>query len=334
MRPAFKIIVDGKTDITSKIADRLVTLEVHDEAGTKSDRLTLAIDDRDQVLEIPRKGAKLDVSTGYVGQALVKRGIFTVDEVSVSGPLRLMTIRANSADMTGGVKAPKERSFHDKTFGEVVQTVAKDNGLTPAIPAELASIDLGHIDQTESDMQLLSRLCADNGAVFKIADDKLIVSDHASGKSSSGKNLKPVTIDASQCEEWDAVLSERGQYGTAKAYWQDMETGERTEVVVGEDEPSITLKHSYKTEADAYRAARSKLKALGRNTGTVSINGMVGDPSAFAESTATLTSFRKGVDGSGWVINTVIHSITGDKYTCNIELERKDPGSGKQAAGE
>jgi phage protein D len=322
MEPAFKIVVDGKTDITAMIADRLVNLEVTDETGSKSDSATIIIDDRDQLLEIPRKGAKLEISTGYKGKALVKRGSFTVDEVSVSGPVRLMTIRANSADMLGNIKAPKERSFHEITFGDLVKTVAKDNGLTASIPEKLAAIDLGHIDQTESDMQLLSRICADNDASFKVADEKLVITDHAKGKSASGKSLPAVTIDAGDCESWDADLTERGQYASAKAFWHDLESGDRTEIVVGEGDPCITLKHSYKTEEDAYRAAKSRLGALGRNTGTLSIQGLVGDPNLFAESPATATGFRKGVDAGDWVVNSVTHSIS-EKYTCSVQLEKR-----------
>ena len=328
MQPAFRIIVDGKTDITAKIADRLESLEVTDMAGTKSDRLTITIDDRDELLELPRKGAKLKVSTGYVGSSLVDRGTFTVDEVEVEGPVRKMVIRANSADMAGKIKAPKERSFHGKTFGEVVRTIAKDNNLTASIPDSLAARELGHIDQTESDMQLLSRICADNSATFKISDDKLVVADHASGKSASGRELPTVIINSSDCENWSAVMTERGEYASAKAFYQDAGTATRTEVVVGEGDPCITLKHSYKNEADAYRAAKSRLHALGRSSGTCQIIGAVGDPNAFAECVATLNGFRKGVDGSGWIINSVIHSIS-DKYVCNFELEKKKAGAEK-----
>lgn len=323
MQVAYKITADG-ANITALIVDRLLSAEITDEAGVKSDRLTLVIDDRDQRLEFPKTGAKIEVSLGYVGRALVKMGSYVVDEVDVSGPAREMTIRANAADMTGKIKAPKERSWPNVTLGTLVRTIAADNGLQPAIAAGLASRNLGHVDQTESDLQLLQRICADQGATCKVADGRLVVAEHASGKTASGGNMPAAMIDASQCESWSATITERGKYKSVKAYWQDTAAAERSEVQAGSGEPVLALKNSYASETEARRAADSKLKTLTRGTGKVTINGLIGDPTMSAERTATLTGFRAGIDGGGWVINAVTHSVTGDGYTCSLQLESKD----------
>lgn len=322
MQPMFKVVANG-SDITQKIADRLISLEISDKAGVKSDRLTLTIDDRDQLLEIPKTGAKLEVSLGYLGEPLVRMGAYVVDEVDIEGPERQMTIRANAADMNGGIKAPKERSFPGITFGNLVRTIAKDNSLQPSIPAGLASRNLGHIDQTESDMQLLSRICTEQGATFKVADGRLVIADHASGKTASGKNLPAITIRAEDCEGWNATLSKRGKYQAVVAYWQNLATGQRVEVKAGQGTPALTLKNTYKDEDTAKQAAQSKLNVLGRGTGKVTISGYIGDPRMAAELLATLAGFRNGIDGPGWVINEVTHSLSDSGYTNSIELEAK-----------
>lgn len=324
MQVAFKIVVDGKADITSKIADRLVELEIIDRAGVKSDRLTLVLDDRDAVMEIPRTGAKLAVWLGYVGQQLVKIGQYAVDGVELSGPLRTMTISANAADMTGGIKAPKERSFHKVKFGDLVKKIAKEHGLTASIPQKLAERYLGHIDQTESDMQLLTRICADQGATMKVADGRLIIADRASGKTSGGKDLPVVTIRAEDCANWSATIQERSKYKSVKAYWQDRGKARRTGVTAGSGTPMMTLKNSYASKAEAEQAANSKLKALARGTGTVQISGLVGNPSLTAEAIANLQGFRTGIDGSGWVIDQVTHRVSGSGYTNTVDVESKD----------
>ena len=324
MRVAFKIVVNGSQDITALIGDRLVSLEITDQAGVKSDRLTMTIDDRDQRLEFPKTGAKIDVSLGYLGGVLVKMGQYVVDEVDVAGPVRVMTIRANAADMTGKIKAPKERSWPNVTLGTLVRTIASDNGLQPAIASDLASRNLGHVDQTESDMQLLQRICAEQGATCKVSDGRLVVASHASGKTASGGDLPEAIIDASQCESWSATITERGKFKSVKANWQNVAAGQRATVTAGEGEPVLTLKNSYTSQDEARRAAESKLKSLTRGTGKVSINGLIGDPEMSAERTATLSGFRSGVDGDGWVINEVTHSVSGDGYTCSLQLESKD----------
>lgn len=323
MRVAYKIVADG-ANITALIADRLLSAEITDEAGVNSDRLTLVIDDRDQRLEMPKTGSKIEVSLGYVGRALVKMGAYVVDEVDVIGPAREMTIRANATDMTGGIKAPKERSFDNITLGDLVRTIASDNGLQPAIASELASRNLGHVDQTESDMQLLQRICTEQGATCKVADGRLVVAERASGKTASGGDMPPALIDASQCESWSATITERGKYKSVKAYWQNTGTAKRVEVKAGDGKPELALKNSYASEDEAKRAAESKLKSLTRGTGKVSINGLIGDPTMSAEMVATLSGFRSGIDGGDWIVNRVTHSFSDGGYVCSLELESKD----------
>lgn len=323
MKVAYQIVANG-SNITALVADRLLSAEITDQAGVKSDRLTLVIDDRDQRLELPETGAKIEVSLGYSNGPLVKMGAYTVDEVSVSGPDRELTIRANAVDMTGGIKAPKERSFDNITLGALVRTIAGDNGLTPAIASELASRQLGHVDQTESDMQLLQRICADQGATCKVADGRLVVAAHASGKTTAGGDLPEAIITAGDCAAWNAVIAKRNNYKAVKAYWQNLNNANRTGVTAGSGNPTLSLKNTYASQDEAKRAAESRLKTLQRGTGKVTISGLIGDPTMSAERTATLVGFRAGVDGDGWVINSVTHSFSDDGYTCSLELESKD----------
>lgn len=323
MRIAYSIIADG-SNITSLVADRLISAEITDQAGVKSDRLTLVLDDRDQRLDLPSKGAKIEVSLGYAPGPLVRMGSYVVDEVDVSGPSRELMIRANAADMNTGIKSPKERSWHNKTLGEIVRTVAGEHRLQPAISSDLAARQIGHVDQTESDMQLLQRLCADQGATCKVADGRLVVAERATGKTTTGSNLPEAVIAANQCESWTATLANRGKYKTVNAYWQNTGAAQRVKVTAGSGDPALTLKNSYASEDEAKQAASSKLKSLSRGTGKISIKGLIGDPYMSAERTASLSGFRAGIDGDGWVVNSVAHSFGGSGYTCDVELESKD----------
>ena len=322
MKPVFKITADSK-DITAKIADRLISLEISDKAGVRSDRATLVIDDRDQLLEIPRTGVTLEISIGYEGKQLVRMGSFFVDAVEVEGPERQMTIRANAVDMNSQIKSPKERSWDDITFSKLVKTMAKEHGLTASIPKDFSDRDLGHLDQTESDMQFLTRICAEQGATFKIADKRLIITAHAGGKTSSGKDMPVATINANLCESWSASLSDRSKYKSVVACWHNPATGQRVEVQAGSGEPQLVLKHTYKNSNTANEAAKSKLAALARGTKTVSISGYIGDPLLSAERIANLVGFRSGVDGGEWVINEVTHSLSSDGYVNTIAIESK-----------
>lgn len=329
MKPAFSVIANG-SNITSLIQDRLVSLEITDQAGVKSDKLVITMDDRDQKIALPDTGAKIEVSLGYANTALARMGSYVVDEVEVAGPLRTLTIRANAVDMSSGIKAVKERSFDGVTMLDLVKKIASDNKLTPSVSPQAAGIMLGHVDQTESDMQLLTRICAEQNCTMKVADEKLVVwrreSKTTAGDGqpgSGGKQLPTAAIAAVQCASWSATISNRGEYKSAVAYWQDTASAERKAVTVGNGEPKLTLKNSYASEDEAKRAAQSKLEVGSRAAGKVSIRDMKGDTAMSAERYAVLTGFRTGVDGSDWLITSVTHRLDSNGYTCDVDLEQK-----------
>ena len=52
MTPDFEVWAAG-VNITSQVKDRLISLTVTDEAGFKSDAVEIALDDRDNAIELP-----------------------------------------------------------------------------------------------------------------------------------------------------------------------------------------------------------------------------------------------------------------------------------------
>ncbi|OPG75672.1 late control protein, partial [Pseudomonas ogarae] len=60
MKPTFRIVADGK-DITALINDRLLSLRTSDKPGMDSDDFELRIDDRDQAVALPTRGAGIEV---------------------------------------------------------------------------------------------------------------------------------------------------------------------------------------------------------------------------------------------------------------------------------
>ena len=82
--PAFQLFADG-IDVTSRINDRLLSLNVKDAAGHESDTLSFEVDDRDGLVALPREKAKLGCWLGYAESGLVYMGLFAVDDVSSKG---------------------------------------------------------------------------------------------------------------------------------------------------------------------------------------------------------------------------------------------------------
>ena len=320
--PDWRILADGQ-DATAKMRDRLLRLTVTDEAGNDSDAVEIELDNRDGALALPRTGAELRVFLGWQGAGLTDMGLYVVDEIRTSGMPRTLVIAAKAADMRASFKAPKTRSWHDTTLGDLVATIAGEQGLEPVVAAELAGVPVPHLDQTgESDMALLSRLARQYGAVAKPAYGKLIFVPRGQAKAASGRELPTVSLSygAGDISGWGTTIAERGRYGAVTAHWHDKAAAERKSVTVGGDEPTMTLPTSYPTEAEAKAAAEAKLAGLMRGAAKLSLDGP-GRVDLFAEGRLVVAGLDAAADGE-WGITRVEHTLVkGGGLTFTLDAE-------------
>nr|VFJ91504.1 MAG: hypothetical protein BECKLFY1418B_GA0070995_10269 [Candidatus Kentron sp. LFY] len=320
MTPSFRIFADS-VEITEAIRDRLISLSVTDEAGWQSDTVEIRLNDRDGVIELPRKGAKLDVRLGYREDGLVRMGLFVADELALSGPPDTLTIRGRAADMEAGLKEHKTRPWDDVTLGDMVAAIAAEHGLTPAVGDFLAPIDIPHLDQTEeSDLHLLTRLARQYDAVAKPANGYLLFVPKGEAKTATGKTIPTVAIHRNQTAKHRVTLADRGKYQSVIAHWHDTGTGERVAVRVGEGSPAFTLRHLYPDAEAAKRAAEARLDRLNRGLGEISLTLKYGYPALFAEAKLVLSGFRRGVDGK-WVATRVSHTLGDGGYETRVDAE-------------
>ena len=333
MKPEYRITANGD-DITAVIADRLVSLRLTDEAGIESDTLELVLADHLAPIQLPPTGAELEVALGYDG-VLTAMGLFVVDELELGGWPTTMTIRARAAVMKASVggkvdlQSQKTRSWDaGTTLGAMVETIAGEHGLKPAVAAELASIALPHTDQTrESDMHLLQRLAKRHDAVLKAAGGALAMTKRGAGTTASGQALPTYTVRAKDCTAFRATLAKRDAPGTVKAFWQDTRAARREEALFGEGDPVRELRQVFPTQAAAEEAARAEWGRRARGEATASFT-LSGDPSVMAEAPLRAEGFRPGVDGE-WIVSRVEHSLdAGGGYAMTIECETK-PASGE-----
>ena len=145
--PDFRVIAEG-SDITEAIRQRLLSLNLSDEAGFNSDKVEISLDDRDNKISMPRTGANLEVSIGYKESSIIHMGLYVVDEVSIEAPPMTMTLRAHAADMRQVMKAPRTKTWGKITIGDLVSSVAGEHGLTPRIAEELLSKEIQYLYQT------------------------------------------------------------------------------------------------------------------------------------------------------------------------------------------
>lgn len=328
--PAFRIVADG-ADITQAIADRLVSIRVQDQAGQQSDSLEIALDDRDSLVPVPRSGAWLRVWLGYStdGSLPVYMGAYAVDEVELSAGPRSMVIKATAAQTAPElVKEQRTKSWHNTTLGAVVQEIAKQNGLTPIIKGNLASIQIKHEDQTnESDQSFLTRLADKYKATIKPGDGKLIMVPRGAGEGGT------VTINGTEVISWRATLKNRGAYSQVKVKYLDRNLNKEKIVTEGDKGPLPVFedKQLYRSEDEAKKAAVSKLQSL--NAGEVRISlQMPGRPQINAEGLVTLAGFRPYVNGT-WNIKSVTHDLSSSGYSTSVECGTQGEENSEWAGG-
>lgn len=327
LAPAYKITADG-SDITEKIAGRLVSIRITDEAGIQSDTLEITI--RGDGVDIPDPGAELAAFIGYDSKA-IEMGRFCVDSVDVSGPPEVMTIRAKAAQQAESksgaqmLQTQKTRSWEAGiTFGDMVRKIANEHGLEPAVADVYAAVKLPHVDQTnESDMNLLTRLAKDLDAIAKPASGRLVIAKRGSAKTASGGTMPTARININQVSSWRLSISKRDKAGTVIAAWHNLETAKQDEITVGEGDPVVRLKQVYPDPAAARAAAVAEFDRSQRGDAKVSIT-LPGDPTLTAEQPAELVGFRPGLAGD-WFITRAEHTIDGGGYKTAISLEKKGP---------
>lgn len=326
--PNFRIVANSQ-DVTDRIRRQLKNISVTDESGITADTLEIELADSEpeRPIPIPETGAELEVFLGY-GESLRRMGLFVVDEIEVSGPPSKMILRARAAphdeSKTGmiGLQTQRTRSFKAGiTIGALVERIAGEHRMRPAVAPALASIALPHTDQvSESDLNLLHRIAKRYDAVAKPAGGAIVFAARGESVSASGGPMPRVSLALKDVSSWRVTLASRETAGTVVAYYRDTRKAERREVKVGEGEPVKRLRMAYPSKQSAESAAKSELRKAARAARTLELS-LPGDPRIVAESLLSLSGFREGVSGD-WVVTRAVHYFGPDAgFSTRVDAE-------------
>lgn len=333
LQPTYLLTVAGK-DITPFVDARLISLTLTEGRENTADQLDIELSDHDGLLELPRKEAEIEVKIGWLGQQLVDKGSFVVDEVEHTGAPDKVTIRARAADMGGEIRTRKEKSWHNTTLGAVIADLAKNSKLTHKVDAALGKTAITHITQTnESDMHFLTRLARKYDAVATVKKKHLLFMPINGTKNSKGQQLPKLHITRADGDNHRWSSSTRDVFDGVKAYWSDSVNGKRKLVVAGKKTGNTkTLKETYASEKDALEAARAERQRLERGMATFELTLAIGRPEITAQSPITVQGWKEEIDGQDWLVKEVTHNLDdGSGWTTKAQMER---GAAENTAGE
>lgn len=334
--PAFSLSAEGK-DITKALQASLLQLTLTDNGGAtgKADELKITL--LSETLKLPTKGARLRLALGFNNQ-LTDKGWFVVSGVGSSGPPRRIDIAATAAPMnaqkhTGNVTSQKTRHWDNITLGDLVKTVATDNGLIPRVAEKLAPVRIEHLDQVaESDANLMTRVARTYDAVSKPSGGYWLFLPQGAAQTASGKTLPAVTITPGDVSSWSYSEGSRGNStGNAKKskigvrYYDEVDGRTKT-TTVDHDGPSMTSPYtqSHKTVAD--NQAKSKKTQAGRNEKKMTLTGpcRLRHIQLMAEGRVKTSGFGERED-QDWLIESLVFSLTsrGLSFTYNLVMDIK-----------
>lgn len=326
----YQILANG-ADITAVIRQRLLKLTVQDSAGEDSDTVTIELDNRDGRVRLPATGAELRVYMGAPG-ALTFMGSYQVDELEEPLDDEALVIHGKAAKMMGKIKEPRDRTFDNVTLGALVGKIAAAHGYTPAVSPKLAGHVFKHIDQrAESDMNLLTRLARDLGAVAKPVGGRLVVVPKGEAKTVSGRALPAVVISDSKNSSGRVTIQERNDYSSSVAYWFNEAEQRKVPAVAAlvagavavyepaadasqadkdaaaTQGPRYIIRRTYTDQKSAQEAAVAKLKGLLRGKSSMSITRPL-TPAIRAEGRLVVTGHRASANRE-WQVESVTHVI-------------------------
>ncbi|TBL69240.1 phage late control D family protein [Hafnia alvei] len=341
--PSFSIKMGDK--VLKELADRVLSLSLTDNRGFEADQLTLELDDSAGDVALPGRGVALSLWLGWLGEALIFKGVYTVDEVAHGGPPDRITVTARSADFREEFNVKREVSWHDVTVERVVSAIANRYGLKAQISDMLMNIGIDHADQTqESDMSFLTRMAEMLGAIATVKNGSLLFIVPGGGFTASGKPIPSIEITRSSGDRHRFRIADRDSYTGVRAYWLDLNFGKKKKVSVkrrtstkkadksssregdyieGADGNVFIMRKTFQNEDAARRAAAAKWQQLQRGAAEFSITLARGRAELYPEMHATVTGFKPDIDAQDWIISKVEHDVDGNGFTTQLNFEAK-----------
>ena len=330
--PVIEISANDKP-LNDQVMSRLMAISITDNKNLDADELSITLDDHDGKLELPKRGVKIQCWMGFTDVGVHDMGTYIVDSSEWSGSPDTISIKAKSADFKSSLKSGHSQSYHNETLGDIAGKVAKRHDLTLAIKPELASINVGHVDQTdESDIHLITRLCYQYGAVVNIKHGKLLIFVANSNESIYGTPLTLTEITRQTGDSYRYSVEDRqADYTGVSASYQDKgkatkktATAGNVEKRGGGDDPNTKtkrLKGAYKSKAAADSAAAAEMKRINDEQAKFSISTAYAYPAVATESPITLKGFKAEIDALKWTVDKATHSYSKSSgLTTQLEL--------------
>jgi hypothetical protein len=343
IQPRVKIIYAGK-DITQDISKYLLSVEYTDNTSDESDEMSFSVEDTDGLWRcpwMPEKGDKVQMYIGY-DHDMLDCGKFTVDEIEMSGPPDVVSIRALASSISSPVRTKNSKAYEKQTLRQIANEIANKYGYkvvdNNSDKQALDDIKIDRITQSrETDLAFLKRVADDYGIMFSLRDTNLVFSSiyDIEKTEPSGEIDRKNLMSYSVKDKATAVYKEAVVKHKSSKQNKVVESNVPTKFMYGgsgggpdtksEDTLEVRVKAEDKSQAE--KKARAKLHKANSKEKEGSF-ALIGNPYFVAGNNFTLTGMGRlsGV----WNVLKSTHKIDrSGGYTTDIEAKLIKPGNGK-----
>lgn len=324
--PIFRVEVDG-VDISPQMATRLMSLNIKDNRGLVVDTVDIELDDSDGLLNIPPKGAIIQVWLGWSNTGLFDKGKYKVDSTSHRGAPDVLSISAMANDVSEGLKQKRERSWSDKTIQEIFEKVGAEYELKVIVHEKFASKKVKYIAQNESDANLITRIADENDAIATVKNGHLILLPRGASQTVSGLALPRVQITRNKGDQHNYTNGTGTDNITGvKAYYYTENKAKKLHVVVGDSEDNMKeIRYVHRDKTTAELAANAEYNRCKRTAQKLTYTLALGDPTLIPEQEFEFSGLKPEIDDIIWLGTNVTHSLNDNGFTTSIELEVQLP---------
>lgn len=310
----FALEIDG-IDYAKELVPRLMSLSFTEKLGEEADKLEITLSNHDGLLPTIKRGVDARLALGWVAGpevrlGMVDKGRFLVDQVEKSGPPDTLRISARSADLTGGFRRRRDRSWKQTNLGSVLGQIASDNGYTARVQSDLANLPVALIEQAaKSDAAFLRDLGERYDAIATVKDRVLLFLRVGASENAGGQAFGSLVLRRQENSRWTFRIADREEHDGAEAQWQDRDEARRKTVKEGKAENPKRIKRSFASEAEARTAAQAEARRAARGKYEFDYEMALGDPAIEPNVPVTLQGWDPEIDGIRWLVDEVEHRL-------------------------
>ena len=326
--PRFKLEYEGK-DITQEITKYLISVQYTDNEANESDEISFTVEDKHGLWKgdwLPQKGDKVSLAIGYDDE-LLDCGKFTIDEIEMSGPPDIVTMRGLAAGINSPLRTKNSRAYEGQTLRQIAQTVAEKYGYkivaTDGSASILDNIRIERVTQNrETDLAFLKRVGEDYGVVFSVRDTDLIFT----AIYDMEKGQPVIELDRTDLMRYSVKDKATKVYKKARVRHKNVSKNENVTVFWEEkkndgasSEDTLEIHSRVENMQQAEAKAKAKLHDANRK-GQEATFTVPGKPMLVAGNNFTLTGM--GALTGKYHIKKSVHNISSGGYTTDVEALR------------